>query len=125
MPRPTPIQSLFADIPDTLAEERFETWLETPGFRLERILSRGHISPEESWYDQTEDEWVALLQGHARLFMEGHPEPIELRPGDSLLIPAHCRHRVAWTDPNQTTIWLALHFKSEPVKDKLSTTGQA
>lgn len=111
MPRPIPIQSLFADIPDTLAAEQIDTWLQTPGFRLERILSRGHITPEGSWYDQTEDEWVALLQGHARLLMEGHPEPIELRPGDALLIPAHCRHRVAWTDPNQTTVWLALHFQ--------------
>jgi cupin 2 domain-containing protein len=30
-------------------------------------------------------------------------------PGDWLEIPARCRHRVAWTDPNQETVWLAVH----------------
>lgn len=117
MPQPIRPQSLFADIPDTLVEERFETWLKTPGFRLERIISRGQVTPEGSWYDQTEDEWVALLQGHARLLMQGHSEPIELKPGDSLLIPAHCRHRVVWTDPDQATIWLALHFTPDQAED--------
>jgi cupin 2 domain-containing protein len=42
--------------------------------------------------------------------IEGQVEPIEMRPGDSVLLPAHCRHRVSWTDPDQVTIWLALHF---------------
>jgi len=32
-----------------------------------------------------------------------------LRPGDWVAIPAHARHRVAWTDPDQPTVWLALH----------------
>jgi cupin 2 domain-containing protein len=27
--------------------------------------------------------------------------------GDGLLIPAHYRHRVDWTDPE---VWLAVHF---------------
>ena len=32
--------------------------------------------------------------------------------GDSLLIPAHCRHRVAHTAAR--TVWLALHFGEDP-----------
>jgi cupin 2 domain-containing protein len=105
-----PTASLLADLPDDLAEERFETLLETPAFRLERILSRGHATPEGEWYDQDRDEWVMLLQGQARLVVEGRAEETVLNPGDAVLLPAHCRHRVAWTLPDRITVWLALHF---------------
>lgn len=112
MPKPLRIQSFLANIPARLPEEIFETWLETPDFRLERILSRGHASSDDTWYDQALDEWVMLLKGRARLQMEDEVGPIELQAGDALLIPAHCRHRVTWTDPEQDTVWLALHFKA-------------
>lgn len=102
-------RSLFAELPASLAAERFETWLEVPGVRLERILSLGQVTPEGEWYDQDGDEWVALLRGGARLAIEGQPEEIALQPGDALFLPAHCRHRVTWTDPDQVTVWLALH----------------
>ena len=40
-------------------------WLEVlekrAGVRIERIISTGQSSPSGFWYDQTEDEWVALL----------------------------------------------------------------
>jgi cupin 2 domain-containing protein len=111
MPAPR-VRSLLEAIPADLPEERFDNWLSAPGFRLERILSRGHVTPEGQWYDQIQDEWVAVLQGAATLMIEGQVEPIEMRPGDSVLLPAHCRHRVSWTDPDQVTIWLALHFPS-------------
>lgn len=76
----------------------------------ECILSRGHISASGHWLDQGRDEWVLLLQGHAVLEFEGQPQPMNLQPGEYLLIPAHCRHRVAWTDPKNVTLWLAVHF---------------
>ena len=34
----------------------------------------------------------------------------ELKPGDYVHIPAHARHRVAWTDAAQPTVWLAVHY---------------
>jgi cupin 2 domain-containing protein len=37
------------------------------------------------------------------------PRLYELVPGDYLFIPAHCRHRVAWTDLEQPSVWLALY----------------
>ena len=33
-------------------------------------------------------------------------------PGDWVILPAHCRHRVAWTDPVRETLWLAVHLPS-------------
>jgi cupin 2 domain-containing protein len=53
---------------------------------------------------------VLLVSGRARLEIEGERVERALGPGDYLFLPAHCRHRVAWTDPGQATVWLALHF---------------
>jgi cupin 2 domain-containing protein len=37
-------------------------------------------------------------------------------PGAYVHIPAHRKHRVEWTDPNQPTIWLAVHYSQEANK---------
>jgi cupin 2 domain-containing protein len=104
------ISSIFADIPEQLPEELCQTLLTTPCFRIERIVSQGHCSDNDFWYDQTQDEWVMLLKGQARLrFFDGSTS--ELSAGDYLLIPAHCKHCVEWTTPAAETIWLAVHFE--------------
>ena len=103
------LTNLFADIPADVPEELIETLLSTSGFRIERIVSLGHRSPQGFWYDQEAHEWVLLLKGAARLRFQGQ-EPIELRPGMFVNIPAHKRHRVEWTDPSEPTIWLAIHY---------------
>jgi cupin 2 domain-containing protein len=51
-----------------------------------------------------------LIQGAARLRFEGE-EPLEMVPGSFINIPAHKRHRVEWTDPNQPTIWLVVWYE--------------
>lgn len=101
--------NLFRDLPASPSEELFQTLLNAPNCRIERIVSRGHASPEGFWYDQDEHEWVMLLTGAARLRFEGE-EPLALSPGDYLNIPAHRRHRVEWTDPDQPTVWLAVFY---------------
>lgn len=102
--------NLFAGVPDTLPEELFEEILSGRGVTVERIVSRGHTSPASGWYDQPRHEWVLVLQGRGVVaFEEG--EEVTLGPGDHLLIPAHRRHRVAWTDPDTDTVWLAVHYE--------------
>ncbi len=103
------LASLFTDIPQQLSVELCQTLLEKPNVRIDRILSRGHQSPNAYWYDQKQDEWVLLLQGRARLSFVDTP-PVEMNPGDYLFLPAHCKHRVEWTSPDVTTIWLAIHI---------------
>lgn len=105
------MKNLFADIPENLRDELFETLLQARGFRIERIVSRGHCSPAGFWYDQDENEWVILLKGSAGLRFKGQEEVFVLNPGTYLHIDKHVRHRVEWTDPNQETIWLAVHYR--------------
>ena len=106
-------KNLFSDIPDQLEEEVFETLLESPHLKLERIISRAHKTPDGQWYDQQWDEWVVLLQGTAGLLIEDEEQARELTPGDYILLPAHKRHRVEWTATDTETIWLALHFDKQ------------
>jgi cupin 2 domain-containing protein len=100
--------NLFAELPRNLPEEVFTTLLEAGPVRVERIVTHGHASPPGFWYDQARPEWVVLLVGAARLrFEDGE---VELRPGDFVNIPAHRRHRVEWTTPDEPTVWLAVHY---------------
>ena len=103
------IQNIFEDIPETLSQELFQTMAERNNVRVERIVSEGQVTAEGEWYDQAGDEWVILLSGGAELLFEGETAPRTLKPGDYVMIPAGSRHRVEWTDPDQRTIWLAVH----------------
>jgi cupin 2 domain-containing protein len=115
--------NLFAGIPEEITQEIIEILLETPGFFLERIISGGQATPPGEWYDQDTHEWVVLLSGAAGLLFAGEDQARVMRPGDFVLIPAHCRHRVEWTAPDQNTVWLALHFRenTEKIKQSLMT----
>jgi cupin 2 domain-containing protein len=102
--------NIFADIPNAIPTELFETIAASPSVRIERIISGDHSSPPDFWYDQEHNEWVILLQGSAQLsFMETGETRI-LKPGDYVTIPAHVKHRVDWTDASQATVWLAVHY---------------
>lgn len=103
--------NLFAHINSASETEEFSELLRRPGLRLERIVSHGQATPPDEWYDQAWDEWVILLSGAAKLeFADGLVR--DLQVGDYVLLPAHCRHRVAWTAPQQATVWLALHMEN-------------
>ena len=75
--------------------------------RVERVVSSGQVSPPGFWYDQDEDEWVALLQGRAELEYEDGGR-VSLTRGDWLLIPARRRHRVVFTSKEPLCVWLAV-----------------
>lgn len=105
--------SLRANLPSKpVAEELLTALVERPGWRIERIVSTGQVTPDGEWYDQDTDEFVLLVAGAARLRIEGEAEDRELKEGDWLFLPAHCRHRVTWTRPEPPTIWIAVHFSA-------------
>jgi cupin 2 domain-containing protein len=105
------VANLFAAIPADLPEELFTPLLARPGLKLERIVSRGHVTPPGQWYDQEQAEWVLLVSGSAVLRLTEPDETLRLQPGDHLLIPAHRRHRVEETVSEGETVWLALHLE--------------
>ena len=97
------------ELPPACGEEVTDVLWENGTLRVERIVSRGDVSPDGFWYDQDEDEWVSVLQGSAALeFPEGREE---LNPGDTVFLPAHRRHRVVFTSTEPPCIWLCVFGK--------------
>jgi len=102
------MKNLFDAIPKDIPEELIETVSGNENVHIERIVSHGHCSEEGFWYDQESDEFILLLEGEAELEFED--DTIHLKKGDYLTIKAHQKHRVKWTTPHQSTIWLAVYF---------------
>lgn len=100
---------LFASVPAELPSELTEVLVRSRSIRIERIVSRGHATPDGSWYDQSEHEFVLLVSGEAGLEVEGHPI-MRLLPGAYIDLPAHTRHRVTYTASDQDTVWLAIFY---------------
>ena len=103
--------NLLASLPRRLDAEQTSELIANESLRIERIISTGQASPPDFWYDQAWPEWVLVLTGAAGLEFEGEAEPCVLRTGDYVFIPAHRRHRVAWTDAEHPTVWLAVHYR--------------
>jgi cupin 2 domain-containing protein len=95
------------------AGETFDTLIEHNNLRIERIVSTGQATPEGEWCDQSQDEFVLLIAGAARLRIEGEADDRALEAGDWLHLPARCRHRVTWTQSLPATVWLAIHLAAE------------
>jgi cupin 2 domain-containing protein len=98
--------------PGPIEKELVERLASGRGVRIERIVTRGHDSPRDFWYDQDESEWVVLISGRAELRFEGDDNLMTLGPGDYVDIPAHVRHRVEATSVDEDTIWLAVFYES-------------
>lgn len=103
--------NLLHDVPVHATGEVFTdllAWQSTGGVRIERIVSNGQASPPGFWYDSTDDEWVLVISGTGAVELDDGTTHT-LGAGDWLRLPPNCRHRVAWTDAAQPTIWLAVH----------------
>jgi cupin 2 domain-containing protein len=102
--------NVFSNIPHYMGDEVFDTILAFDGFEIKRIISKGHQSHPDYWYDQERNEWVMVLNGSAALKFKNGDNVVEMMPGSYVHIPAHCKHRVEWTDPDVETIWLAVYY---------------
>jgi cupin 2 domain-containing protein len=101
---------LYQNIPQQLPQEISECLARGNNVKIERIVSKGHRSPPDFWYDQNDNEWVVLLKGEAELrFQEGN-RLIRLTEGMYLNIRAHEKHRVEWTRNDADTVWLAVFY---------------
>jgi cupin 2 domain-containing protein len=103
------MRNLFEDLPAHSQDEIFTALLSRPGLRIERIVSTGQSTPEDTPYVQAHEEWVVVLRGSATLWIDGMGER-HLGAGDHVLLPAGCAHRVTRTAQDEPTVWLAVHF---------------
>ena len=101
--------NFFDNIPNKIPHEIFEEIFKNDNIKIERIISKGHISPDGFWYEQETNEWVFLLEGEAEL--EFQDKKKRLHKGDCLLIPKNQKHRVSYTSEKPECLWLTLHFK--------------
>jgi cupin 2 domain-containing protein len=101
--------NFFVDLPQHAPKEIVQTLIQAADVCIERIISHGHASPEDFWYDQGQAEWVIVLKGAARLQFEDGM--VELKVGDFINIPAFKKHRVEWTTPDEPTVWLGVRYR--------------
>ena len=86
--------------------ESYEVLLEHNNVRIERIFSPPETQTETA--SQAHDEWVSVLQGSAKLELDG--KVLQLHRGDQVLIPANTPHRVLSTSRHPHCLWLAVHI---------------
>ncbi|WP_189637802.1 GNAT family N-acetyltransferase [Thalassotalea sp. HSM 43] len=115
----TTINNVFTSLPEHQNKEIIETLLEMgPSntghnqLKIERIISNGECSADGYWYQQQQDEWVIVLNGHGVLEFESG-ETVTLGKGDYCFIKSGLKHRVAKTSQTETTLWLAVHYFSD------------
>ena len=95
------------DLPELPIPEEFTTILnESPNIRIERIISTGQTS---DWFDQSETEFVVLIEGNAVIEYENGVF-VSMSKGDTLLIESHERHRVCYTSSEPPCIWLCVFY---------------
>ena len=102
------MNNIFSDLPQNLPKEAVQTLIQAADVRIERIVSHGHASGADFWYDQPQHEWVIVLKGAARLQFED--AMVEMQSGDFINIPAFQKHRVDWTTPDEPTVWLGVRY---------------
>ena len=103
--------NIFDDLPQHLPAELVTRLLDSADVRIERIISHGHASAADFWYDQSHHEWVIVLKGAARLQFEDCM--VEMKVGDFINIPAFKKHRVDWTTPDEPTVWLGVRYRGD------------
>ncbi|SFV50202.1 Uncharacterized conserved protein [hydrothermal vent metagenome] len=88
--------------------EKFDTLLQHESVTIKRIISNTLSTPQT--FLQDVDEWVVVLQGCAKIMMDG--EAYKLKKGDTLFIPKGTEHTLLKT--KKVVVWLAIYI--EPSK---------
>ena len=85
-------------------DENFETVLKHKNVEIKTIVSNTLLTPQI--FTQECDEWVVVLQGCAKLEMDGIIH--KLKKGDTLFIPANTKHTLLKT--KKVVVWLAVYI---------------
>jgi cupin 2 domain-containing protein len=104
------LKNIFSNLPDAKKKEAFKALFKGKNLKIERIVSKGQVTPEGIWLKEKTAEWVILLKGKAKLLFKNNKNTFILNPGDYIYIPRNTSHRVTWTHLKQKTVWLAVHL---------------
>ncbi|MFH0984429.1 MAG: hypothetical protein V1882_02710 [Candidatus Omnitrophota bacterium] len=104
-------RNIFTGLPSARKREAFTCLHTGKGFKVERIVSCGQVTPGGQWLCSKRAEWVIVLRGRARLFFKGVRGKLDMKAGGHVFIPAKTCHRVDWTSSRKKTIWLTVHDK--------------
>ncbi len=102
--------NLFSFETPPLDAESFDELLKRKNVTIKRIVSNTLTTPRE--FLQEEAEFVVVLQGCAKIEMEGIVH--KLKKGDTLFIPPNTPHTLLKTE--KTVVWLAVYIKEEDEK---------
>ena len=104
-------KNIFATIDiHKIKSEIFEDIISSRVIKIERIISKGQVTPKGKWLSGKMDEWVVLLKGKAGIYFRTG-EKINLTKGDYFLIKSNTKHRITFTSKRPECIWLAIHGK--------------
>lgn len=98
--------NIFENTEEAGEEGLFDLLQKGDHYRIERVVSVGHSSPEGLYYDQENDQWIMLVQGTATLELEG--KLVDLKAGDYLFLPKNSKHRIEKTSIEPACIWLCV-----------------
>jgi len=94
------------DLPEK-DSEFFSTLLHVKNVTIKRIVSNTLSTPQT--FIQDEDEWVVVLQGCAKVEIDGVVH--KLKKGDFLFIPSLKKHTLLKT--KKVVVWLAIYIKDK------------
>ena len=89
-----------------LDSENFQTLLSHKNVKIKTIISNTLSIPQT--FTQECDEWIVVLQGCAKIEMDGIVH--KLKKGDTLFIEANKPHRLLKT--KKVVVWLAVYIDS-------------
>ena len=102
--------NIYAKIPSNIPKELTAILSKTKNIKIEKIISKGHITEQNKWYNQSKNEFVLILQGAGKILFEDK-KIITLKKGDYIIIPKKTKHKVVYTSKNPKTIWLAVFYE--------------
>ncbi len=97
--------NLYDFTPPDLDSETFQSLLNHKNVTIKTIVS--NTLKTAQIFEQDCDEWVVVLQGCAKIEMQGRV--YKLTKGDTLFIPSQTKHTLVKT--KKIVIWLAIYIK--------------
>lgn len=110
MPSKISVNNFYTGFTQGQLLENYEILLFGKKFNIDKIISKGYVTPDDEWIIEDTNEFVMLLKGKAELVLEDG-QKIKLTEGDYFVIPKNIKHKVTRTSRRPLCYWLTIHYK--------------